>query len=250
MGDALEFFVKDAFSNSFYSINKEDIYKKYFSYLGNNSNPPDIILKNSDAIEVKKISSMRSSIQLNSSFPEQKLSSDNKLITVECKNCENGKEFNKDMLYSIGVVKNTNLKLLFFVYGDCFAADSKRYQMFKDVIADSFKDSILNAEFAPTNELGRIKRVDPLGVTDLRIRGMWILKNPAILFEDLIRYDENKQDCSVFCLMRKTKFNSFNKDDKNSILKDDKISYSEVEINNPTNPAEIIEAILLRYDKL
>ncbi|MDR2541228.1 MAG: NgoPII family restriction endonuclease, partial [Candidatus Peribacteria bacterium] len=57
MGDALETYVKDAFCNSFNLTNpeKDQLYHQNFSYLGNQNNPPDIIIKQGDAIEVKKI---------------------------------------------------------------------------------------------------------------------------------------------------------------------------------------------------
>ena len=63
MGDSLENYIKDLFSNSFESKTIEDKLVKHsdtFSYLGNNSNPPDAILKNGDAIEIKKIESNNS----------------------------------------------------------------------------------------------------------------------------------------------------------------------------------------------
>jgi len=57
VGEALEEYVKDAFAGTF-SIDDEILRDKKmsdcFSYLGNQNNPPDIILKNGDAIEVKK----------------------------------------------------------------------------------------------------------------------------------------------------------------------------------------------------
>jgi hypothetical protein len=57
IGEALELYIQDAFANT---ISEADIdarnlkVSSVFSYLGNQNNPPDIILKNSDAIEVKK----------------------------------------------------------------------------------------------------------------------------------------------------------------------------------------------------
>ena len=57
MGDALELYIKDLFCNSLNEndINeKNEIYSEYFSYLGNQNNPPDMIIKQGDAIEVKK----------------------------------------------------------------------------------------------------------------------------------------------------------------------------------------------------
>ena len=81
MGDALEIFVKDIFCNSF-SFTDEEALEKYsetFSYLGNASNPPDIIIRGGDAIEVKKIEGF-SSLALNSSYPKQKLYNNSTMI--------------------------------------------------------------------------------------------------------------------------------------------------------------------------
>ena len=57
MGAAFEDFVKNAFAGcldqDIRSIKKA--YSRTFSYLGNSTNPPDAMLINSDAIEIKKI---------------------------------------------------------------------------------------------------------------------------------------------------------------------------------------------------
>lgn len=54
VGEALEKYVKDIFANTFNEENqaiRDGIYSQIFSYLGNQNNPPDIILKGGDAIE-------------------------------------------------------------------------------------------------------------------------------------------------------------------------------------------------------
>lgn len=40
MGVTLEVFLKDAFCNTFDIENKDLVYSEYFSYLGNQNNPP------------------------------------------------------------------------------------------------------------------------------------------------------------------------------------------------------------------
>ena len=91
MGEGLETYIKDAFANS---TNETDEQKKLerleqvYSYQGNKNNPPDLILKNSDAIEIKKLESKNSAIALNSSYPKAKLyaescSKNDALITVD-----------------------------------------------------------------------------------------------------------------------------------------------------------------------
>ena len=55
-GEALENLIKNSLCNSYNSndIEKINLQNKYFSYLGNQNNPPDLIIKNGDAVEVKK----------------------------------------------------------------------------------------------------------------------------------------------------------------------------------------------------
>ena len=178
MGEGLEEYIKDAFADTMNEANEQIRLQKFsqiYAYSGNKNNPPDLILKNSDAIEIKKLESHTTAIALNSSYPKAKLFSDSTMITTACKNCEVWNE--KDMLYAIGnVSKNTNqLKSLWLVYGECFCADKEIYERIKDTISNGIT-SISNVEFTETNELGKVKKVDPLGVTDLRIRGMWHMR--------------------------------------------------------------------------
>ena len=201
MGEALEFFTKDAFCNTFHESDgqkKKDIYSDNFSYLGNQNNPPDIIIKNSDAIEVKKIDGIRASdLALNSSYPKSKLNSDSPMITSACKSCEEWSE--KDIIYAVGHIDNHQLKILSLVYGDCYAASKEIYERIKDKISDGLKE--MDLEFSETKELGRVNRVDPLGITNLRIRGMWTIQNPLKVYKEL--FGLNGDSFQLFALMRK-----------------------------------------------
>jgi len=80
MGEGLENYIKDVFANTLNEENsatKLETLSETFSYQGNKNNPPDLILKNSDAIEIKKIESKNSAIALNSP-----------MITTACRACE------------------------------------------------------------------------------------------------------------------------------------------------------------------
>jgi len=183
MGEALELYVKDIFCNSLEIetlAEKNEIFSKYFSYIGNQNNPPDLMIKGGDAIEVKKIESLNSGIALNSSYPKNKLYSDSAMITKACRECEEWTE--KDLLYVVGVTKNDILKSLWFVYGDCYAASSDCYERIRTKISSGLRE-LADVEFSETNELGRVNRVDPLGITYLRIRGMWHIENPNKVFD-------------------------------------------------------------------
>ena len=76
MGLTLENYIKDIFAEKLYEKDEAKRNLKIsqtFSYGGNSNNPPDLILKNGDAIEVKKIENKNSQIALNSSYPKNKI---------------------------------------------------------------------------------------------------------------------------------------------------------------------------------
>jgi hypothetical protein len=247
VGEALENYVKDVFANTFNANDSQrnEKFSEIFSYLGNQNNPPDIMLRNGDAIETKKVQSPSSALALNSSYPKSKLFSDSPMITQACKNCENWTE--KDIIYVVGCTDDNNVKSLWLVYGDCFVADKEIYERIKSTISAGI-NSIPNVEFTETNELGKVKRVDPLGITDLRVRGMWHIDNPHKIFSYLNCYD-NDAKFQVICLMKTEKFNTFTEKDKNSLLNLKKENYdiSDVKIKNPNNPAQLINAKLITF---
>ncbi|MBS4068277.1 MAG: NgoPII family restriction endonuclease [Sulfurimonas sp.] len=250
MGEGLESLIKDAFADTANEINEQnrlELFSILYSYSGNKNNPPDLILRNSDAIEIKKLESHNTAIALNSSYPKAKLFSDSTMITTACRSCEEWSE--KDMLYAIGnVPKNTNqLKSLWLVYGDCFCADKEIYERIKDTISNGIT-SIPNVEFTETNELAKVKKVDPLGITDFRIRGMWHIENPTKIFNYLYSYDETKT-FQLICLMKKEKYESMPLVDRQMIenLNTQNVSVSDVRIKNPNNPVQLIDGKLLGF---
>ncbi len=249
IGEALEAYIQDAFadtiSESDESVRSQKI-SDVFSYLGNQNNPPDIMLSGGDAIEVKKIQSKGSAIALNSSYPKHKLHSDDSKITEACKNCENWDI--KDIIYAVGVTSDENLQHLWLVYGDCYAASRETYSRIGKTIKDGVAE-IPDIEFSETKELGRVNRVDPLGITNLRIRGMWHIDNPLKVFSG-IREVEDKCTFSLTCIMRKSKYQSFSEVDKNDITKNENLSVTDIKIKDPDNPAKLIDATLITMEVL
>lgn len=132
MGDALEEYVKDLFADTFAETDEAKRIAKLssvFSYLGNNSNPPDAMIKGGDAIEVKKIESKNAALALNSSYPKQKLFSTSDMISSDCRECETWTE--KDMIYTIGWCEKNKLKSLCMVYGLDYCAKENVYKGLK-----------------------------------------------------------------------------------------------------------------------
>ncbi len=247
MGEGLEAYIKNAFANTFeVTTESERLNKieKTFSYTGNKNNPPDMMLWGGDAIEVKKIESPNTSLQLNSSHPKEKLLSTNSKINNACKTCESWTE--KDLIYSVGYVKKTKLHSLWMVYGECYAAEAETYQKVERKIKSSINllnDLEINDD---TNELSGVKNVDPLEITYLRVRGMWIIENPSKVYDYIYSYDSSaKFQC--IAIMRKSKFDSFPEEDRNAINSLENVAIEDVKIENPNNPANLIDAKLITY---
>jgi NgoPII restriction endonuclease. len=248
MGASLEEYVKDLFANTFNcnnEVERLEKIQKVFSYLGNNTNPPDGMLRNGDAIEIKKIESNNSALALNSSHPKQKLFSNSPMISTACKNSETWNE--KDIIYSVGVVSRKKLKHLCFVYGLDYAANNETYSRIKETIKFGV-ESIPNVEFAETKELGRVNRTDPLGITYLRVRGMWGIENPWTVFKYVYSRDLNKT-FNFMCIINEEKWSTlFNTADLESLIGVvDGLNIENVKIKNPDNPAQLKEAKLIQF---
>lgn len=247
-GDMLEAFIQDSFANSYGKEGRElnRLLGETFSYLGNNTNPPDMILKGSDAIEVKKIQSFSTSeLQLNSSYPKDKIYSDSTLISKYAKECEEGGWTEKNMLYVVGIVPKDTIKRLWFVYGDCFCADRSVYENVKKRIVEGI-NNIAGIELVETKELGNVRKIDPLSYTILRIRGMWLLKSPNKAFEKYVEYDNNK-DLQIFALIKKDKYDQFPDGDRTELER--LASIEDLELPNPNNKASFIQCKLISYTK-
>jgi len=250
VGEALEIYIKDIFCGTFGVVDlqkKNEIYSKYFSYLGNENNPPDFMIKKGDAVEVKKTGS-KNNIQLNSSFPKDKLYANSPMITKACREAENWDI--KDHLYCIGTTdSNNNLKTIWFIYGDCYVANKEIYERIKTAVSKSINqlDDIILSD---TKELGRVNSVDPLGLTYLRIRGMWGITHPSLAFNYLSKNRE-QSSFSFNAILKEEKYLSFPQQDRILLesIQNNNFSITQIKIKNPNNPANLDSAILIHYSE-
>lgn len=248
-GDALEEYVKDIFANSFDMSEMERLKRlnAVFSYLGNNSNPPDAMIKNGDAIEVKKIENDNARLALNSSYPKHKIQSSSPMISSACKNAEEWTE--KDILYIVGVVKQNRLKHLCMVYGLDYCASEECYSRIKDTIKNGV-EAVSDFEFVKSRELGRIKNIDPLGITRMRIRGMWEIENPWKVFNYVYTRDMSKE-FTFMCIISETKWNTLSNIQELLDLAQvtPGLSITDTKVKNPDNPAQLNNAKLIYFNK-
>lgn len=129
-----------------------------------------------------------------------------------------------------------------------YAADSTIYQRIKHTITDGISQ-IPYVDFAPTNELAKVKKVDPLGITDLRVRGMWSIANPFRVFESVYQRDTTKS-FHFMCIINAEKWKSFA---NTALLLQDimlipQFQVSDIDIPNPDNPAQLKPAKLITLE--
>lgn len=105
-------------------------------------------------------------------------------------------------------------------------------------------------EFSLTKELGRVNRVDPLGITHLRIRGMWQIEHPQRVYNYLPLESKLPQTTfRLFTLMREDKYLSFPQKDRQNLESTDipNLQIQNVQIKSPDNPVKRISAKLISY---
>ena len=248
-GASLEEYIKDLYAGTLNEQNEEkriNIINNVFSYVGNDSNPPDAMLRGGDAIEVKKVESPRADIQLNSSYPKCQIESTSSMITNACKSAEQG-DWTKDLLYVIGQVKDKRLKSIFMVYGADYAASDDTYLGVKQDIK-KWIENMSAVEFEETEELGRINMIDSLGITKLRVRGMWILQNPWKVFSYVTTLDTSKK--FEFCaIINEMKYKSFpeHAELEHLVSLINTLEIQDIKIKNPNDSKLDIKAKMIRF---
>ena len=92
-----------------------------------------------------------------------------------------------------------------------------------------------------------VHQVDPLGITNLRIRGMWQIENPRKVF-DYLHQSENKE-FELVCILPTEKYNSFSEKSRNKIeqVKIKGFDILNIEVKDPNNPVKLIKCKLIIY---
>lgn len=247
-GELLEYYVKDIFAGIIgeeeHVKDKVKQYRKHFSYLGTSNSPPDFIIRHGPAVEVKKISGTRNNtLALNSSYPKAYLYNDDPKINRGCRECEDeyGGWTKKDMIYAVGNVKDDKLHSLWLIYGECYAADRDVYERVSKKISDSLA-STSGIEVPETNELSRVNKIDPLGITHLRVRGMWGIVHPGRLYEE---YIQTNYMTNIYVLLPENKYDELYKPDFSKYLSNKTLQIKDISIADPNNPIKQIKAKLL-----
>lgn len=77
---------------------------------------------------------------------------------------------------------------------------------------------------------------------------MWHIDNPNKTFNYIYTYDDTL-DFQLICLMKKEKYESLPREDKEIIetLENDNVEVQDIRIKNPNNPVQLIDAKLLVF---
>ncbi len=226
VGDALEFFIRDSFCNS-YTITdgtkKSKVYSSFFSYLGNQNNPPDIMIMGGDAFEIKKAKNPFTAPTLNGVLPKDKLHAEDARITNACRNCEKTPWKMKDIFYVFGNVKKGVLRHIIFVHGACYAMDPKIYDNF---VWDT--------------------KVKKNGVTVKLSSRIQKTKNTLKMFQNLLKLNDETK-LQIIVIMKKEKYFSYPLTDRKRLenLSNKSISITDVMIPDPAKSNGYINAELI-----
>lgn len=102
----------------------------------------------------------------------------------------------KEVIYVAGNlnVQNNKLLSLWFAYGNTMVADRSTYLNMINEIREAVTST--NATLMVSKELARVKGIDPLKLSNLRVRGMYELEHPHKVFSKYLTQDGIPKDVS------------------------------------------------------
>ncbi len=131
------------------------------------------------------------------------------------------------------------------IYGFIYAADEEVYTNLKTSVTESLENAP-EIDFSETKELGRVNFVDPLKITNMRIRGMWLLQPPIKVFDYVYEYEPNLK-FQLISIIPNDKYNSFSIESRKRIenQKNRNLKIKDVLVKNPNNPVSFIDCKLI-----
>ena len=133
------------------------------------------------------------------------------------------------------------------IHGPCYAASRETYEKPRKLVVDGLKEGMHGIHLAQTRELGRINGVDPLRITDLRVRGMWMIRNPLVVFKEFFGYDQKQasKEFSLFAIISAAKYASFSKTARKRAESNELLEVKDIRVTSPNNISKGIDAKLI-----
>jgi hypothetical protein len=195
----------------------------FMSHLGSANNPPDFILANGCAVEVKKTSSISGEIQLNSSPVKREINIETATRAVADVLQQEARE-SAPLFYCFALMDGSFICKVAFIEGALLdAADSQN--MFGTASAgvqQAFADT--DYDYLNSKEIARIQSAQGVFKTTLRVRPMWTITNPFSPAMGLVSGQRNVIE--VVALATPSSFNLWN---------------SRAQIESPANPITVTE---------
>ncbi|MCJ0916139.1 NgoPII family restriction endonuclease [Mammaliicoccus sciuri] len=252
-GDSLEYFVKDMFctgaSQYQYEHEKQKVYEKYLTWQGDSKHFPDFIVRDGVGVEPKKVNdNSGSTLSLNSSYPKDYIYPDSQNLPKESLIKESNWQ-KKEVIYVVGNLNTKNNKLIsiWMVYGNTFIPNRDVYHELINEIRESISKT--NATLKKSKELARAIGVDPLGNSNLRVRGMYELRHPSNVFGQYIDVNSFPKDSTRIYLVILKK--DLDKLENNEIQEELSKYYStgrlikkEMNIPDPNNVSDKLSAVI------
>ena len=85
-----------------------------------------------------------------------------------------------------------------------------------------------------------------MGITYLRVRGMWGIENPFKVFEYVYKRDFSKQ-FNFMCIINNDKYNTFANRSELEAIENSNLHITDIQIKNPDNPAKLKKAKLITF---
>ena len=191
----------------------------------------------------------KSNLSLNSSYPKDYIYPDSQNVPSSDLLKEEELWDKKEIIYVAGNLDNKTNKLLslWLAYGNTFVADRAVYLNLIDEIRESIAET--NATLQESKELARATGIDPLKHSNLRVRGMYELKHPAMVFENYVDKTSFKEECTeIFLVILKkdleTLENSELNPDFSKFYEEKRLIKKEIIIDNPNDASKKLEAVI------
>ena len=233
-------------------------YDRAFCYQGAANNPPDAMFRggnDGDAFEFKKTESQSSAVVLNSSFPKDVLKATGPGLLDECRNCEEWTQ--RVFYYVIGhIKKNTDLiTSIWVIDGRLLCAPDTLYESLFSSLRGSVDTFVASKGLKSIKsvELGRLRKIDPLDKTVLRVRSMWELESPVKTFRNVSEIKIPNDRSVLHALILDDQWNRHSDDARNEILSlATTPGFTCTHLQNlpsPIDPARNLSARLIRFER-
>lgn len=232
-------------------------YTNAFSYFGSDNNPPDVMFKggnNGDAFEFKKTESPVAALPLNSSYPKNELTANSPGLLASCINCETWTK--RTFYYVVGyIAPNSDRVMSLWIVDGKFMADThQRYSTVFSGLQQSVNNFINQNSLTriQSKELGRIRNIDNLNKTVLRVRSMWELETPQRTFENLEGVKTDRTKSVLHAMILDSRWELYPNASKSTIQKlngTPGFSFTSFQgLPDPSNAQNTLSGKLIRYE--